>query len=71
VLTSGDNLVVTFTAQFPGATYVLDAAEVSANGPFVIIIQAPDVYDRTVAAAIAQGELNRRVGIVRTIKRAR
>jgi len=66
-LTSGDNLVVTFTAQFPGAVYVEDSAEVTAQGPFTLVLSYSDVYDKTVATALAQGELDRRTGITRTI----
>jgi hypothetical protein len=64
----GDSIVATYTAQFPGAVYVEDSGQVAANGPYSIVLQYQDVYDRNQALALGQGELLRRTGLVRSVK---
>lgn len=66
VLQPTDNLVCTFTAQFPGAVLVSTQSEITANGVFAMVMNAPNVYDSGVAQQIAQGELNRRNSMIRT-----
>lgn len=67
VLGTGDTLVATFSAQFPGAVYVDDGGEISARGTFSIIQQDAGVYDVDVAIAEAQGILRRRLALPREI----
>lgn len=67
VLGPSDYISATFNAQFPGALQVNNASEITAHGAYAKVITAPDVYDRVVAQAIAQGELDRVSSMIRTI----
>lgn len=66
-LSPSDTMVVTFTAQFPGAVQINNSGEVAANGYFAEVLQAPDVYDRNVAIAMANGELARHDSLITTV----
>jgi hypothetical protein len=66
--TNGHVIDASFDAQFPGLYFVRDAGEYAAKGPFTIVIDAPDIFEWTQARYEAQGELDRRVGLVDRIK---
>jgi hypothetical protein len=66
--TSGHIITSSFLAQFPGAYFTRDAAEYAANGPWTIVIDYPDIFEWTQARNAADGELARRVGVVRRLR---
>jgi hypothetical protein len=66
--TNGHVIEVSFDAQFPGLYFVRDDTEYAAKGPWTIVIDAPEIFEWTQARYAAQGELDRRVGVVDRIK---
>jgi hypothetical protein len=54
-------------AQLPGAVFVRNDAEYALRTPWTIVVQYPEIDDFEKALSAAQGELNRRVGVVRRL----
>jgi hypothetical protein len=65
---NGHVITSEYAAQFPGAYIAQDNAAVTEFGPWTIVVDQPDVFEWTHARYIAQGELERRQGVVRRIK---
>jgi hypothetical protein len=57
----------TYMAQLPGAVFVRNDPEYILRGPWTIVVQYPEIDDFEKALSAAQGELNRRVGVVRRL----
>jgi hypothetical protein len=64
----GHAISSTYTAQYPGATLVQDGPEVTAKGPWTIVVEYPDVEEFDKADSLGLGELQRRIGIVRRLR---
>jgi hypothetical protein len=60
----------TFMAQLPGAVFVRNDTEYALRKPWTIVVQYPEIDDFEKALSAAQGELNRRVGVVRRLTAA-
>lgn len=50
---------VRYDVQFPQVTSAEDAADIAANGPYELVIEAPAIYDKALAQAQAASYLNR------------
>jgi hypothetical protein len=58
----------TYTAQYPGVVFKRNTAEFNSKGPWTIVVEYPDVEKFDEAEFVAQGELDRRVGVVRRLR---
>lgn len=59
VLTGSDTLEVIYNVQFPQRVTVSDATEISANGTWEAVFDAPDLFDLDAATELANGLLRR------------
>lgn len=64
---NGVIISIDYDAQFPYTVIAEDASEISVNGIVELIIETPNIYDRTVAQNIANAELARHLETLRTV----
>jgi hypothetical protein len=65
---NGADITATYTAQYPGVVFKRNTAEFNSKGPWTIVVEYPDVEKIDEAEYVAQGELDRRVGVVRRLR---
>jgi hypothetical protein len=63
VLTSGDDMVLTPSVQFPGAVFESNGAEILARGAWTIVERDQTIFDIATARLTAQGILRRRLAL--------